>query len=51
MARIAQLGEKIIAETPIAGLPMYARWRNMPLADDDAARALQVMFVLRELAR
>ena len=49
VARIAQLGEKIIAETPIAGLPMYAGWRDMPLADDDGARALQVMFVLREL--
>lgn len=48
-ARIARLGEKIIAETPIVGLPMFAGWRAMPLASDDAARALQVMFVLREL--
>jgi hypothetical protein len=28
---------------------MYAGYRSMPLAGDDAARALQVMFVLREL--
>ena len=28
---------------------MFAGYRNMPLAGDDAARALQVMFVLREL--
>lgn len=48
-ARIAQLGEKIIATTSPLGLPMYAGYRNMPLAEDDAARALQVMFVLREL--
>ena len=48
-ARIAQLGEKIIATTSPLGLPMYAGYRNMPLAGDDAARALQVMFVLREL--
>ncbi|WP_273734032.1 SCO6745 family protein [Mycolicibacterium septicum] len=47
--RIATLGEKIIAATPIAGLPLFAGWRAMPLADDAAARALQVMFVLREL--
>ena len=48
-ARIAELGEKIIAATSALGLPMFAGWRHMPLADDDAARALQVMFVLREL--
>ncbi len=47
--RIAALGEKLIAATPIAGLPLYAGWRAMPLADDAPARALQVMFVLREL--
>lgn len=47
--RIAALGEKVIATTPIAGLPLFAGWRAMPLADDAAARALQVMFVLREL--
>jgi hypothetical protein len=47
--RIAALGEKIIATTPIAGLPLYAGWRIMPLADDSPARALQVMFILREL--
>ncbi len=47
--RIAALGEKIIAATPDAGLPLYAGWRTMPLADDAPARALQVMFILREL--
>ncbi|KUI35529.1 hypothetical protein [Mycobacterium sp. GA-2829] len=49
LARIAELGEKLIAATPIAGLPLYAGWRAMPLADDTPARTLQVMFVLREL--
>lgn len=48
-ARIAQLGEKIIAATPTGGVPMFAGWRAMPLAEDAEARALQVMFVLREL--
>jgi hypothetical protein len=47
--RIAALGEKLIAEAPEPGLPLYAGWRAMPLADDPAGRALQVMFVLREL--
>ena len=48
-ARIAELGEKVIAATPTPGLPMFAGWREMPLADDGPARALQVMHVLREL--
>jgi len=47
--RIAALGEKVIAATPDGGLPLYAGWRTMPLADDAAARALQVMFIMREL--
>lgn len=47
--RIAALGEKVIATTAGAGLPLYAGWRTMPLADDYPARALQVMFILREL--
>ncbi|AQT82155.1 evbL [Mycolicibacterium litorale] len=47
--RIAALGEKVIAEAPEPGLPLYAGWRAMPLADDAPARAFQVMFVLREL--
>ena len=52
-ARIAQLGESVIAAAPTGGLPMFAGWRAMPLAGPDntdaPARALQVMFVLREL--
>ncbi len=47
--RIAEIGEKIIAAAPEPGLPLYAGWRAMPLAGDAAARAFQVMFVLREL--
>ena len=49
LGRIAELGEKVIAATPIAGLPMFTGWRAMPLAEDAPARAAQVMFVLREL--
>lgn len=47
--RIATLGERLIAVAPIAASPLFAGWRAMPLADDAPARALQVMFVLREL--
>jgi len=47
--RIAEIGEKIIAAAPDPGLPLFAGWRRMPLADDAPARALQVMFILREL--
>ena len=47
--RIAELGEKIVAATPDGGLPLYAGWRTMPLAEDPPARALQVMHILREL--
>ena len=47
--RLAVLGEKITAVTPDAGLPLYAGWRRMPLANDAPARAMQVMFILREL--
>ncbi|WP_293307413.1 evbL [Mycolicibacterium sp.] len=47
--RLAALGEKVIAVAPTQGLALYSGWRRMPLADDAAARALQVMFVLREL--
>lgn len=47
--RLAALGERVIAATPGAGLPLYAGWRTMPLAEDAPARAIQVMFVLREL--
>lgn len=47
--RIAELGERVIATAPEPGLPLYAGWRAMPLADDAPARAFQVMFILREL--
>jgi hypothetical protein len=46
---LAAIVEKIIATAPDSGLPLFAGWRHMLLADDAPARALQVMFVLREL--
>ncbi|CAN5813175.1 evbL [soil metagenome] len=47
--RLAELGEKIIAAASDVGMPLYAGWRTMPLADDAPARAMQVLFILREL--
>ena len=49
LERIAELGEKVIVATPGEDLPLYSGWRQMPLDNDPAARALQVMFILREL--
>ncbi len=49
MDRLVTIGEKIIETTPDPGLPLFAGWRRMPRATDTPARALQVMFVLREL--
>lgn len=46
--RIVELGEKVIAAAPSNGLPLYAGWKVMPRASDPAARAMQVLFVLRE---
>jgi hypothetical protein len=49
LGRVAELGEKVIAATPTPGLPMFTGWRSMSLAKDAPARAIQVMFILREL--
>ena len=47
--RVIELGEKVIDGAPTAGLPLFAAWKTVPRATDDAARAMQVLFVLREL--
>jgi len=49
LERLAALGETLIAAAPTGGLALFAGWRAMPRAADAPARALQVMFVLREL--
>lgn len=49
LERFAELGEKVIANASAGALPLFAGWRAMPLAADSPARALQVMFILREL--
>nr|PZN19049.1 MAG: evbL [Mycolicibacterium hassiacum] len=47
--RLNALSERVIAAAPTWGVPLFAGWRAMPLAQDAPARALQVMFILREL--
>ena len=47
--RFNTLAEKLIAAAPTAAVPLFAGWKAMPLAEDAPARALQLMFVLREL--
>jgi hypothetical protein len=47
--RIVELGLRVLDDAPVLGLPLFAGWRAMPLADDTEARAMQVLFRLREL--
>lgn len=49
LERIAELGQKVIDSAPVLGMPLFAGWKPMPLAEDAEARALQIMFKLREL--
>jgi hypothetical protein len=49
LERLGALGEKLIGATPGNGLPLFAGWKAMPLPDDPPARAMQVLFILREL--
>jgi hypothetical protein len=47
--RIVELGQRVVDSAPVLGMPLFAGWKSMPLAEDAPARALQVMFKLREL--
>jgi hypothetical protein len=47
--RIIELGERVIDAAPGAGMPLFCGWRVMPRAADAPARAMQVLFLLREL--
>lgn len=47
--RFNELAEKVVAVAPTQGLALYSGWRRMPLVSDTAGRALQLMFVMREL--
>jgi hypothetical protein len=47
-ARLAELGERVIAAVDAAGLPLFAGWRAEPRVDDPPGHAGQVIHVLRE---
>ncbi len=46
--RFAELGLRIVDAVDVAGLPLFASWRAAALPDDAAARAAQVVHLLRE---
>lgn len=46
--RLAELLERAVAAAPVAGVPLFAAWRLVPLPDDAPARVAQLCHVLRE---
>ncbi len=47
--RLAALLEPVVRSAEVAGVPLFAGWRGLPLAGDGAARAMQLLHVVREL--
>lgn len=47
--RFNELAQKVIAVSPTPGLALFSGWSRMPLVSDTTGRALQLMFVMREL--
>lgn len=47
--RIAELAERVADNVDVAGLSLFAGWRNQSRPGDDAGRAYFLMHVLREL--
>jgi hypothetical protein len=48
MDRLADLLTKIAWQVEPAGLPLFAGWRSLPVPDEPAERAAQLLQVLRE---
>lgn len=48
LARICELGERVIAAADPSGRTLFAGWASVPLPDDLAGRGAQVLHVLRE---
>ncbi|HVE63809.1 MAG TPA: hypothetical protein VNB94_08420 [Mycobacteriales bacterium] len=46
--RLAELLARVAAAADVAGLPLFAGWRAVPLANDPPARLAQLCHVLRE---
>lgn len=47
--RLAELMERVVGAADVAGVPLFAGWRALPLADDALARVSQLAHTLREL--
>ena len=47
--RVGELAGRVAVGADIAGLPLFAGWRNQPVPDDGEGRAFFLMHVLREL--
>jgi hypothetical protein len=48
LARLAELGEKVVDSAELSALPLIAGWRAVPRPDDAPARAALVLHLLRE---
>lgn len=48
-SRLAELAGKIAAAAPVAGAPVFAAWRALPVPSDPKAAALHQLNALREL--
>jgi hypothetical protein len=48
-ARLTELATKVVDAAPIAGAPVFAGWRSLPIPDDPKAAALHQLNALREL--
>lgn len=46
---LADLAERVADASPVAGLPLFAGWRALPVPDDGAGAAAQRLNTLREL--
>ncbi len=46
--RLCSLLERVVTAGSVAGNPLFAGWRAVPLPDDAAGRAAQLLFVARE---
>jgi hypothetical protein len=47
--RLAELLRAVVDNADVAGVPLFAGWRAMPLPDDAPAQVLQLTHTLREL--
>lgn len=48
LPELIALGRRVMDDADVAGLPLFAGWRAVPLPEDPAAAAAQVLHVLRE---